>query len=211
LLPPGLPIEAIPSIIRLSLGANRARRTYFMNHTDQPALPERRDFLVKTVAVGIGATATAVPLLAGLATLFDPLRRRAGAGGPTLVTTLDALPADGAPRRFAIIADRSDVWNKYPNVPIGAVYLRRVDGDKVQALNVTCPHAGCPIEFRAGANLFICPCHDSEFDLDGRLASIHSPSQRGMDALDVEVRNGAEVWVKFQNFEAGKAAKVPLA
>jgi len=152
-----------------------------MNHSDQPARPERREFLVKAAAIGIGATTTAVPLLAGLATLFDPL------------------------------ADRSDVWNKYPNVPIGAVYLQRLDGNKIVAFNVTCPHAGCPIEYRAGANLFHCPCHDSKFHLDGRLATMHSPSQRGMDALEVEVRNGAEVWVKFRNFEAGKAAKIPLA
>lgn len=182
-----------------------------MNHSDLPAHPERREFLVKAAAIGIGATATAVPLLAGLATLFDPLRRKADAGGPAFVTSLDALPADGAPRRFAIVADRSDVWNKYPNVPIGAVYLRRDEGGNVEAFNVTCPHAGCPVEFRTGANLFVCPCHDSRFHLDGRLASIHSPSQRGMDSLEVEVRNGAEVWVKFQNFEAGKAEKVPLA
>lgn len=182
-----------------------------MNETDQPDHPERRDFLIKAAAVGIGATTAAVPLLAGLATLCDPLRRKAAVGGPAFVTTLDALPADGTPRRFAIIADRSDAWNRYPNVPIGAVYLRRVAGDKVQALNVTCPHAGCPIEYRPGAGLFLCPCHDSKFDVDGRLASIHSPSQRNMDSLDVEVRNGAEVWVKFQNFEAGKAEKIPLA
>ena len=182
-----------------------------MNLPDQPAHPERREFLVKAAAVGIGATATAVPLLAGLATWMDPLRRKSNAGGLAFVTTLDALPADGTPRRFPIIADRSDVWNKYPKVPIGAVYLRRIAGDKVEAFNVTCPHAGCPIEYKAGANLFLCPCHDSRFHLDGRLASMHSPSQRGMDSLEVELRNGAEVWVKFQNFEAGKAAKIPLA
>jgi menaquinol-cytochrome c reductase iron-sulfur subunit len=182
-----------------------------MNQSDLPDRPERREFLIKAAAVGVGATTVAVPLLAGLATLFDPLRRRTAAGGPSFVTTLDALPGDGAPRRFAIVADRSDAWSKYPNVPIGAVYLRRAEGGKVEAFNVTCPHAGCPIEYRAGVNLFVCPCHDSKFHLDGRLASIHSPSQRNMDSLEVEVRNGAEVWVKFQNFEAGKAAKIPLA
>ena len=182
-----------------------------MNQSDLPERPERREFLIKAAAVGVGATTAVVPLLAGLVTFSDPLRRKAGAGGPAFVTTLDALPADGAPRRFAIVADRSDAWNKYPNVPIGAVYLRRAEGGKVEAFSVTCPHAGFPVEYRAGVNLFVCPCHDSRFHLDGRLASIHSPSQRGMDSLEVEIRNAAEVWVKYQNFEAGKAAKIPLA
>jgi hypothetical protein len=31
-----------------------------------------------------------------------------------------------------------------------------------------------------------------------------------LDALDVELR-GDEVWVKFQNFQAGHAEKIPVA
>jgi hypothetical protein len=31
-----------------------------------------------------------------------------------------------------------------------------------------------------------------------------------LDALDVELR-GNEVWVKFQNFEAGRREKIPVA
>jgi hypothetical protein len=31
-----------------------------------------------------------------------------------------------------------------------------------------------------------------------------------MDSLDVEIR-GSEVWVKFQNFEAGRRDKIPVA
>jgi hypothetical protein len=34
---------------------------------------------------------------------------------------------------------------------------------------------------------------------------------RGMDALEVEIRNTKEVWVKFQDFQAGHAEKVPIA
>jgi hypothetical protein len=31
-----------------------------------------------------------------------------------------------------------------------------------------------------------------------------------MDQLEVEVRGGKEVWVKFQNFRAGVAKKIPV-
>jgi menaquinol-cytochrome c reductase iron-sulfur subunit len=182
-----------------------------MKRPDAPEQPERRDFLTKTAAVAIGAVAALVPAGAGLVTVFDPLRRRSTASGAVLVTTLSALPNDGKPRRFQIIADRADAWNKFPQVPIGAVYLRRLEETKVEALNVTCPHAGCPVEFKEGTQSFLCPCHDSKFKLDGTLADAHSPSPRGLDTLTVEIRNGAEVWVHFQNFEAGKAKKIPLA
>jgi len=179
--------------------------------TDQPEQPDRREFMTKAAAAGIGAVVTLVPVAAGVVTVFDPLRRKSALGGPLLVTTLEALPNDGKPRRFQIIADREDAWNKFPRVPIGAVYLRRVGESNVEALNVTCPHAGCPVELKADSKSFLCPCHDSSFYLDGSLANAKSPSPRGMDTLDVEIRNGSEVWVTFQNFEAGKAKKVPLA
>ena len=37
-----------------------------------------------------------------------------------------------------------------------------------------------------------------------------SPAARGLDSLEVEVRNRREVWVKFQNFEAGQAKKIAV-
>lgn len=183
-----------------------------MKHDNDPARPERRDFLVKSASVCIGAAVTLVPAAAGLAIYLDPLRRKSAAGEFVPVTTLNALPEGGSPRRFEIISDRTDAWNKFPQVPIGAIYLRRLDGEKVEALNVTCPHAGCPVEYTPAANCFLCPCHDSKFNLDGTLfTNAKSPSPRALDTLEVEIRNGSEIWVKFQNFEAGKAKKVPQA
>jgi hypothetical protein len=32
-----------------------------------------------------------------------------------------------------------------------------------------------------------------------------------MDSLQVELRNEREIWVKFENFKAGRADKVPVA
>jgi menaquinol-cytochrome c reductase iron-sulfur subunit len=171
---------------------------------------QRRGFLKAAAALVVGGVASLLPFLAGLCAFLDPLRHKSGGGRFVRVASLSALPEDGSPRRFSIIADREDAWNKFPQVPIGAVYLRRA-GRLVHALNVTCPHAGCPVEYQSEGGSFLCPCHDSKFRLDGRLADPRSPSPRGMDALLVEVRNDTEVWVKFQNFEPGKAKQVPLA
>ena len=66
------------------------------------------------------------------------------------------------------------------------------------------------MEFKTETNSYLCPCHNSTFKLYGDLASAKSPSPRGLDALEVEVRHGSEIWVRFQNFEAGKSAKIPL-
>ncbi|MDX1950610.1 MAG: Rieske 2Fe-2S domain-containing protein [Verrucomicrobiota bacterium] len=163
----------------------------------------------KAGAVVIGGIATLIPAGAGFVVLTDPLRRGSGEANAVRVTTLESLPGDGIPQKFSILASRTDAWNRYPNAPIGAIYLRK-SGDKVQALNVVCPHAGCFVDFRAAAKHFFCPCHNSSFGLDGKIQDASSPSPRGLDELEVEIRNGNEVWVKFQNFHTGTAEKIPV-
>jgi menaquinol-cytochrome c reductase iron-sulfur subunit len=169
----------------------------------------RRGFFKKIFAGAIAGLLGLVPFGAGLAVFFDPLRRKAYLHEPIRVTTLDALPPDGVPRKFAVLATRTDAWNKFVNVPIGAVYLRRTSDGQIHALNVVCPHAGCFVDFLAARGSFLCPCHNSAFTIDGEIGDRSSPSPRGMDSLDVEVRNEKEVWVKFQNFQAGRAQKIP--
>ena len=134
---------------------------------------------------------------------FDPLRKKAKAGEFVFVASLTALPEDGLPRKFPVIAGHTDAWNKFPPAPVGAVYLRRT-GKTVEALNVVCPHAGCFVDFNSETKSFLCPCHNSTFALNGKISDPSSPSPRAMDKLSAQIRNGTEVWVKFQNFQAGE-------
>jgi len=173
--------------------------------------PDRRGFFKKTFATIIGIFIGLLPVASGLAVFFDPLRRKASTTDPVRVTTLDALPADGVPRKFSVVADREDAWNRFGNVPVGAVYLRRTSDKTVEALNVVCPHAGGFVDYSGSNNCFICPLHNSKFALDGKISDPTSPSPRAMDTLEVEIRDGKEVWVKFQNYQAGKAEKIPVA
>ena len=71
------------------------------------------------------------------------------------MTELDAIPANGIPAKFSVIADKEDAWNKFKGISIGAVYLRKVDG-KVKALHTVCPHL-LFIDYRAGKNDFTAP------------------------------------------------------
>ncbi|MBI1840614.1 MAG: Rieske (2Fe-2S) protein [Verrucomicrobia bacterium] len=177
-----------------------------------PGGSDRRDFVKACCAVVAGGAAAAVPIAAGLNFASDPIRRSTGEeSGFLKVASLNALPEDGKPRKFAVLADKSDAWNRFLNVPVGAVYLRRTGAQQVQALNVICPHAGCAVDYQPGKDSYLCPCHNSTFGLDGAIADKNSPSARALDALEVEIRNGAEIWVKFRNYRAGTADKIPLA
>ncbi len=169
---------------------------------------QRRGFLKGLFAGLIGTIVGIVPFLSGLVVLLDPLRRKSTAASLIRVASFNAIPKDGTPRKFTVVAGHTDAWSRHPQSPIGAVYLRRTGPKRVQAFNVVCPHAGCFVEFVAARKGYFCPCHKSTFGLDGKIASA-SPARRGLDELDVEIRNDNEVWVKFQNFLAGSAQKIP--
>jgi len=181
-----------------------------MENAEVASQPERRGFIKKLFAVVVGAVAALAPVLSGLVAFFDPLRRKSADSDAVFVASLNSLPEDGAPRRFSVIASHTDAWNKMPQVPVGAVYLRRLDGKKVQAFNVICPHAGCFVDYAPAKKSYLCPCHNSAFRLDGRIADSTSPSPRGLDELEVEVRNENEIWVKFRNFLAGQKERIPV-
>lgn len=180
------------------------------DETDRSEGAPRRNFLVAIGAVVVGALAGLAPIVAAVTALLDPLRRASDDAGLVRVTRLSAIPEDGLPRKFTIRSDRVDGWTTYRDTPVGAVYLRRT-AEGVTALNVVCPHAGCFVNLAPDQERFACPCHKSSFALDGSINDPASPSPRDMDELEVVVRNGGEVWVRFQNFQPGREEKLPIA
>jgi menaquinol-cytochrome c reductase iron-sulfur subunit len=179
------------------------------DHELPPEGAPRRNFLTGTAAIVLGGLAGIVPAVAAIFPILDPVRRKGTDQGLVQVARLGAVPEDGLPRRFTVQADRTDAWTTYRNTPVGAIYLRRT-ASGVSALNVVCPHAGCFVGLAPDGSRFACPCHRSSFALDGSINDPNSPSPRGMDELEVEIRNGDEVWVRFQNFQPGREEKLPI-
>ncbi|HWD21401.1 MAG TPA: Rieske (2Fe-2S) protein [Verrucomicrobiae bacterium] len=170
---------------------------------------DRRTFCKTAAAIVAGGVAAAVPIGAGMSALLNPLRPGSkDAHDFVRVAALDAVPNDNVPRKFSVVADQVDAWNKTPAVPIGAVYLRRSPTNVVEALNAICPHAGGFIDYLPAEACFLCPLHKSLFNSDGSIKDRSSPAPRAMDTLPAEVRDGA-IWVKFENFRAGVAQKIP--
>ena len=173
---------------------------------------ERRSFLVHTATVIVSVVAGIVPFVTGLFVFFDPLRRGSAGALEIGVAPLEAVPDDGVPHQFPVIADRQDAWNRFVNVPIGSVYLVRKPGtNDVLALNASCPHAGCNVSFLDDKQYFRCPCHESAFDLEGkRLLEVSDTPPRDMDELPCHVKKN-RVMVKFENYYTGRPEKVPKA
>jgi quinol---cytochrome c reductase iron-sulfur subunit, bacillus type len=181
----------------------------------------RRSFLVRLAAVVTGALAALFPFAAGWGVLTDPLWRGRGTSTDdqsdsasfSRICPLEALPADGVPREFAVTQDVTDAWTHAAAQRIGAVFLTRSEKDAghVVALSATCPHLGCSVEFDAAKSEFKCPCHSSWFDKDGQRLS--GPARRGLDPLPIKIADDGgtkEIRVEFERFQAGIAERKPI-
>jgi len=65
-------------------------------------------------------------------------------------------------------------------------------------LSPICPHLGCRPAWNDGANRFQCPCHGSQFSLDGE--HLAGPAPRGMDPLPFREQSGVAsiMWIRYQ-------------
>jgi len=90
-------------------------------------------------------------------------------------------------------ADRPDIFKrpggeiKYPAVVMNFVIFSSL-----------CPHLGCAYTWDAGLKKFLCPCHGSQFTIEGE--HLAGPAPRGLDPLPFREANGkAEVtWIRYK-------------
>lgn len=182
----------------------------------------RRNFLVEFFAAAIGLIVGVVPAITGGLFFLHPLFKskdeaeastRPNApvkdedGRLKTTVTLESLPDDGSPLQLKMLDDIVDAWNLFPNQEIGSIWIRKVGG-QVIAFNTICPHLGCAVEHRASQGDFYCPCHLSSFTLDGKKQNEIPP--RGMDTLDVAVKDDGTVWVKYEKFRGAISEKVSI-
>ena len=180
-------------------------------HRNEPpsAGESRRGFCGQAAAVLCGAVGLLIPAATGVAAFLNPLRQKSQGGQFLRLASLDVLPADGTPRKVPVIADRTDAWNRFPAEPIGAVFLRRV-GEKVRPCRsfAPTPIARSTSRVRPKAASSSAPATPPASTSPASGPTPTSPSPRNMDTLEVEIRNKNEVWVKFENFRMGIAAKI---
>jgi len=67
-----------------------------------------------------------------------------------------------------------------------------------------CPHLGCHFSWEAEKKRFVCPCHGSEFGLEG--AKLGGPAPRGLDPLPLRSKDGkVEItWITYKQQEPSR-------
>lgn len=63
----------------------------------------------------------------------------------------------------------------------------------VKALSSRCPHLGCRLTYNSETSRFQCPCHGSQFALDGH--RLEGPAQKDMTALNLQRDNKCGAYI----------------
>jgi cytochrome b6-f complex iron-sulfur subunit len=78
--------------------------------------------------------------------------------------------------------------------PLGKVLVVGTSKAKnLVAVNPTCTHAGCKVDWKASENGFLCPCHQSAFAIDGKV--LQGPATKPLATYAVKIE-GDGVLVK---------------
>jgi len=93
-------------------------------------------------------------------------------------------------RRLALDLDKAEKL-KYP----GGSALLKIQGrdllfireseDVVRVLDPTCTHKKCTVEYNMERKRIICPCHSSNFSLDGKV--LNGPAEKPLQAFEANL------------------------
>ncbi|MCT7981671.1 Rieske 2Fe-2S domain-containing protein [Laspinema sp. A4] len=141
---------------------------------------KRREFLSW---VGVGGVASFLPLAIAACTTSGESRAEVSTtpGKFEAVGTVAQLEAEG------------QILNE--NFKNGAISVTRnpEDSELLYAVNPTCTHQGCLVDWNGGERKYICPCHGTEYSPDGTL--LKGPAEENLPPYLVKIE-GDQVLVQ---------------
>jgi cytochrome b6-f complex iron-sulfur subunit len=126
--------------------------------------------------VGLGLLANSLPVA-----ITASIKTKPRADGFVPVGTLKQLQSDGVIQVPKFVAG-----------PLLAIRNPQ-DTKKLVAVNATCTHRGCKVNWQAKSKQFACRCHGSAFKFDGSV--VNGPASKPLASFKVKVE-GNSVLVK---------------
>lgn len=159
----------------------------------------RRGFFGKIIAAisGLIGLGLGIPLL-GYAVL-PTLQKREEPWSE--VGPLDLIELN-RPKELEVVRSLSSGWMKSNTVRSFWAY-KKPDGEVV-AFSPICTHLGCGYRWSDADQQFLCPCHNSVFDLEGKVLA--GPAPRPLDTLPTKIE-GDRLFILYQEFKAGLPRK----
>ena len=149
----------------------------------------RRDF-VKLTTAAVGSVIGAVIGLPAIGFLISPALRAGGKDAWVPIGSLDEIPV-GEPYPFSFTRTRVNGWERTATSYGGFVLRKSEAAEDLVILSSRCTHLGCQLNWRADSRVYVCPCHDASFDINGQV--IDGPPPRPLD-----------VYSEFKTDAAGK-------
>jgi menaquinol-cytochrome c reductase iron-sulfur subunit len=147
------------------------------------SIVSRRRFLSR-ISLGLSALAGAVVCVPIVAYLLSPLIK------PSQEIWVPIGPVDefkvGETVQVAIDDPSPLAWAG--QTARTAAWLRREAANSFKVFAVNCTHLGCPVDWRPGSQLFLCPCHGGVYNSDGSVAG--GPPPRSLFHYEVRVNGG---------------------
>lgn len=164
----------------------------------------------RTVVIGAGAAAIAglagVAVAGATAGLGRAMGRAPKAGSST--TKLSTTPTTKSAENgsTSTTSPLGQAVGAASHVPVGGaatftttagtpgIVLQPTKGTFV-AYNAICPHAGCTCAFSKAADLIVCPCHGSEFNITNG-SVVAGPAPTGLGEYKVSVGTDGQLYIK---------------
>ncbi|UCH10778.1 MAG: Rieske 2Fe-2S domain-containing protein [Fidelibacterota bacterium] len=90
----------------------------------------------------------------------------------------------------------SDVWEQpFRIIQFGRspVILFKDRQGTYRALEASCTHLACIVQYKEDDNIVWCACHNGKFDLSGKVVS--GPPPEALEPYDVNITDSGEIWV----------------
>jgi len=82
-------------------------------------------------------------------------------------------------------------------VEAGRFYLVRLQDGGFLAVYRRCTHLGCSVPYDPSIQQFVCPCHGSEFTMEGDVLT--APAPRPLDIFPLSITDTGEVVINTRN------------
>ncbi len=155
-----------------------------MTNPDVPSMGRRQFMNLLTFGT---VTGVALGALYPVSQYFTPVRAGGASGGTTAKDELgNPITASGWLSKHPL-GDRSLVQGLKGDPTY--LVVEKVDAISNFGINAICTHLGCVVPWNSGANKFICPCHGSQYDSNGKVVRGPAPLSLTIAHVSVEEDN----------------------
>jgi cytochrome b6-f complex iron-sulfur subunit len=149
----------------------------------------RREFFIKSAGAIVVATSSG--LIGSIVTSCS-----SNPTDPVNTTPLSTIQGTVVNNEITIALSSSPIENKNTRALVeynngnGAVLVEHNSDDTYKALSGICTHQSCVVSAYDGSNsVFVCPCHNSQFDLNGNVKK--GPANTKLRTYSTRIENNS--------------------